>query len=101
MDYKVIWMDEAIADLKSIVLRIARDNPDAALQWGEKIREKPLTLAAHPGFGRVFVKLGRDDVRELNVPPYRIIYHVQEATRIVWILTVWHGARLEPDLKLP
>ena len=101
MDYQVIWMDEAIADLKSIVLRIAQDNPDAALRWGEKIRQKPLLLSVHPRLGHRFEKLGRDDVRELNVPPYRIIYHVQDASRTVWILAVWHGARQEPDIHLP
>ena len=93
--------DEAIADLKSIVLGIARDNPDAALRWGEKLRQKPLVLAEHPRFGRVFQKLERDDVREINVPPYRIIYHVRDATRTVWILTVWHGAREEPEISVP
>ena len=101
MDYKVIWMDEAIADLKSIVLRLAQDNPDAAVRWGEKIQQKPLALPKHPRLGRRFEKLGREDVRELGVPPYRIIYHVQDATRMVWILTVWHGARQEPDLQVP
>ena len=70
MDYQVIWMDEAIADLKSIVLRIAQDNPDAALRWGEKILQKPALLSKHPRLGRRFEKLGREDVRELgNVEP--------------------------------
>ena len=94
-------MDEAIADLKSIVLNITHDSPDIALRWGEKIRQKPFVLAAHPRFGRIFAKLDRDDVREINVPPYRIIYFVEDASRTVWILTVWHGARQEPDIQLP
>ena len=101
MDYKIIWMDEAIADLKSIVLGLAHDNRDTALRWGEKLRQKPFVLTQHPRFGRVFQKLGRDDVREVNVPPYRIIYHVHDATRTVWILTVWHGAREEPEISVP
>lgn len=101
MDYKVTWMDEALADLKSIVLRIAQNDPDVAERWGERILQKPLLLATHPRLGHRFEKLGRDDVCELNVPPYRIIYHVQDATRAVWILTVWHGARQEPDIQLP
>ena len=101
MDYQVIWMDEAIADLKSIVLRMAQDNPYAARRWGEKIRQKPLLLSEQPRLGHRFEKLGRDDVREVNVPPYRIIYFVQDATRTIWILTVWHGARQEPDISIP
>ena len=101
MDYQVIWMDEAIDDLKSIVLCIAEDHPEVAQRWGEKLRHKPLALSEHPRLGRRFKKMGREDVRELNVPPYRIIYHVQDAARKVWILTVWHGARQEPDLSIP
>ena len=101
MDYQVIWMDEAIADLKSIVLGIAQDNPDAALHWGEKLRQKSGVLAEYPRFGRIFQKLGRDDVREINVPPYRIVYHVSDVTRKVWVLTVWHGAREEPEIYWP
>ena len=94
MDYKVIWMDEAVADLKSIVLTIAHDNPDIAWRWGDKLRQKPLVLPQHPRFERVFKKLARDDVREINVPPYRIIYHVRDATRTVWIY-MYRGPCLE------
>jgi plasmid stabilization system protein ParE len=81
MDYQIIWMDEAIADLRSIVQHIANDNPDAALQWGQRLLRKPRVLSDHPRFGRLFKKLGRDDVRELNEPPYRIIYHVRDEVR--------------------
>ena len=97
MDYKVIWSDEAIEDLGKAVQDIARQNPIAAKRTGEKILKKVGVLAQFPRFGRRYAKLGRDDVREFPVPPYRVIYFVRDATRIVIILTVWHGARQEPD----
>jgi len=33
MGHKVIWTDEAIADLRQIVAHIAKDNPPAAAYW--------------------------------------------------------------------
>ena len=39
MDFKVIWSDAAIEDLREICSYISRDNPDAALRMGQGIRE--------------------------------------------------------------
>ncbi len=99
MDYKVIWDDEAIGELAAIVRRIAKNNPDAARKTGELLLQKAGLLSSFPQFGKVFKKLHREDVREISVPPYRIIYHVKAAQNCVQILTVWHGARREPDIQ--
>ena len=37
MDFKVLIADSAIADLKEIVEFVAEDNPEAAIQLGEKL----------------------------------------------------------------
>jgi len=97
MDYQVIWLDEAIDDLRKAVRYIAEDNPIAAGRTGKTFFKKVKVLAQFPRFGKVFAKLGRDDVRELPVPPYRVIYLIQDLQRIVMVLTVWHGARQEPE----
>jgi len=47
--------------------------------------------------GKIFLRLNRDDVREIPVPPYRVIYHVKDAEHVVRIMKVWHGARQEPS----
>ena len=83
MDYRIIWLDDAIGDLRKAVEYIAQYNSIAAKRTGDTILEKVQLL-------------GRDDVREIPVPPYRVIYFVQDATRVVTILTVWHGAQ-EPE----
>ena len=41
MDFKVIWSDEAITDLRGICSYIARDNPEAALRMGNRSRAQP------------------------------------------------------------
>jgi plasmid stabilization system protein ParE len=99
MDYKVIWDDEAIEELARAVRHIAQHNPSAARKTGNSILQKAGLLAKFPEMGKVFRKLNRNDVREISVPPYRIIYHIKDAEGCVQILKVWHGARREPEIK--
>jgi toxin ParE1/3/4 len=98
MDYKIIWDDEAQAELARAVHFISQDNPVAARKIGEMILQKAGLLAEFPQLGKIFRKLNRDDVREIPVPPYRIIYHVKDFERSVRILKIWHGARQEPEI---
>jgi len=58
-----------------------------------------VALNSFPNSGTFFHKLGRNDVREISVRPYRVFYRVNESQRFVYVLTVWHGARQEPDLQ--
>ena len=99
MDYKVIWDDEAIEELRQAVRFIAPNNPTAARKTGEAILQKAGILGSFPRLGKVFSKLSRDDVREIPVPPYRIFYHIKDAERTVRILKVWHGAQQEPEIR--
>jgi plasmid stabilization system protein ParE len=99
MDYKVIWDEEAIEELRQIVRHISHYNPIAARKTGETMLKKAGSLGTHPHLGKIYSKLNRDDVREIPVPPYRIFYHIKDAGRTVQILKIWHGARQEPELK--
>jgi len=99
MDYKVIWTDEAIADLREIVAFISAHNPIAAVKFGETLIQKSMILAAHPRFGRMFRKASNDTVRELVVPPYRVIYEIDDRQSTVYIRLLWHGARQEPEIR--
>jgi toxin ParE1/3/4 len=99
MGFKVIWTDEAIDDLRLLVTYIAKDNPAAALNLGEKLIQKSMLLASHPRFGKIFRELGRDNVREMAVPPYRLIYEIDDAGLKIFIRMAHHGARQEPEIK--
>lgn len=98
MDYKVIWTPQGIETLREAVEYIAQDNSSAARKMGDAILKKALLLEDFPRLGKVFAKLGRDDVREISVPPYRIIYQIRDSQQTIFVLTVWHGARQEPEL---
>jgi len=76
---------------------VAERNPDAAARLGAAILKAVGRLEQFPQLGHIFYKLGRDDVREIAVRPYRIFYRVVEQQRVVYVLTVWHGARQEPE----
>jgi len=97
MDYKIVWSERSLSNLQEIVQYIAEDNPLAAERMGDFIIKKSSLLAQFPELGSIFIKLRRPDIREIAAPPYRIIYQVLPKERIISILTVWHGARQEPD----
>lgn len=101
MDCKVLITDSAIADLTELVAYIAQDNPAAAERVGLAVVDRFLSLSRYPWLGHVIP--GQDDERwrELAAPPYRLLYFVDEAERLVYAARVWHGARGSlPNLKL-
>ncbi len=99
MGHKVIWTDEAIADLRQLVVFISQDNPAAAVKLGEALIQKSLVLASHPRLGRKLRKSPNDSVRELVVSPYRVVYEINDQSQVVYIRLLWHGARQEPEIK--
>ena len=86
------WTDRARRDLLSIGRYIAQDNPSAARQWVERLRQRTRQAAARPLAGRVVPELQRKDVREVFLRNYRIVYRVRRGT--VDVLTVFEGHRL-------
>lgn len=98
MARKVIWSDEAIADLAAIVRTIAADRPVAAEKFGLAIFTQTRRLADFPLAGRILPEENDPAVREIIVEPYRIIYEVNPDSQTVDILRVWHAARGRPEV---
>ena len=98
MDFTIIWLEDALDDLGQLVRDIAQDNPHAARKMGDTIIEKASRLGRFPRLGKVFRKLGRDEVREILVYPYRVIYEIQDSSKTIFILSLWPGARQEPHI---
>lgn len=98
MAFKIIWSEQARNDLQSIVLFIARDNPEIAASFGYLLMSKVDILTQFPQIGRVVPEENDEAVREIIFRSYRIIYKVSLAKQIVAIARVWHGARGEPDI---
>lgn len=99
MDFKVVWSEPALDDLKSITAHIAQDNRDAAERTGLEIIRHVELLSSFPFLGPVYPRGSGGVVREVVCRPYRIFYRVIETARQVEVLTIWHGARGEPGIS--
>lgn len=88
------WLPLALSDLDGIRRYIAEDDPAAARRWVTRLHARARTAASAPMAGRVVPELDRDDVREVFLRSYRIVYRMLDAE--IQILTVFEGHRLLP-----
>jgi toxin ParE1/3/4 len=94
------WTRRAKRDLLEIGDYIASDDPIAARRWIERLRARAVLAAKTPNAGRVVPEVGRDDVREVFVRTYRIVYRVM--SREIVVLTVFEGhRRFSPEDDTP
>jgi len=86
----VDWSPQARLRLAEI-LRIIRDDagPEVAAKWGERLLHAPDILTAHPYIGQSVPELGRTDIREIGIAPYRIVYRVRR--NICTVVSVRHS----------
>ncbi len=99
MDFKIVWTDSAIADLKEICDYISRDNPSAAQTTGRGILEHVKILEMFPFIGPAYPRRSSGTIREIVYGSYRIFYEVTKQPKTVSLLRIWHGARGEPNFK--
>jgi plasmid stabilization system protein ParE len=99
MDFKVIWTDSAIDDLKQICEHVSRDNPVAAEKVGRGILGHIALLERFPHIGPPYPRGSSGNIREIVYGKYRIFYETLDETMVVHILRVWHGARGAPELR--
>lgn len=71
---------------------IARDAPQVAAAFAERVLRATDRLANFPRLARVVPELGTENIREIVVSSYRVIYRIRQEE--VHLLTVHHGARL-------
>lgn len=90
--YALVWAETALSDLEAIGEFIARDDPAAAQRWVRKLMATARATTRAPFGGRRVPEVGRDDVREVFLKRYRIVYRVSAAS--CEVLTVFEGHRL-------
>ncbi|MGA3171897.1 MAG: type II toxin-antitoxin system RelE/ParE family toxin [Chthoniobacteraceae bacterium] len=98
MEFKVIWSEAALTDLRKICEWIAQDNPQAARRIGQGILDHVRILTSFPFIGPAYPRGAGGPLREIVLRSYRIFYDISESAHSVEILHVWHGAREEPEL---
>ena len=89
----VVWTPRARLRLAAH-LRTVLENAGSAVaaDWANRLLHAPDMLAHHPHLGRQVPEVGREDIRELTVPPYRILYRFRDDTCLV--LTIRHSRQL-------
>ena len=84
------WTLRAQSDLLEIARFISRDNPEAARRWVAMLRKRARAAARMPRAGRRVPELGRDDVREVVVRRYRIVYQLSPDGIVVLVVFESH-----------
>ena len=88
---KVAWARTAVVDLRNLERYIAADSAFYARRFVVRILEATRQLEAFPRSGRKVPEADQDDIRELIIQGYRIIYRLFPES--VQILTVVHGSQ--------
>ena len=95
----VIWSEPAKIDLHSIHNFIAHDSRFYAKKVIQDIREKADVLNELPNIGKMVAELNDENVRELSLYSYRIIYEIRSEE--IFVLAVVHKRRdlMAEDIK--
>jgi toxin ParE1/3/4 len=96
MGYRVALSPAGRRDLRDIVRYISLDSPERAVAFGQFLTGNVKRLAEFPELGRPVPEFGRDEIREIIIRSYRVIYRVDCADCRVDIVRFWHGARGTP-----
>lgn len=94
----VSWTTQALDDLDAICEFIARDAPRYAQLFAMQAFESIDRLEKFPHSGRVVPEINKQEIREVILGNYRIVYRLREGE--VEIITVHHGAQLLTADKL-
>jgi plasmid stabilization system protein ParE len=92
MAHRVNWSRRALQDLEGIADYIAADSPTYAGIVVKKVLDHTKTLANFPRAGRKVPEFDDENIRELMIYSYRIIYRLQ-GNRVV-IAAIVHGRRI-------
>ena len=88
------WTDQAVEDLRSIRLFIERDSPRYGRLVAERLYDATSQIELFPYSGRMVPDLNREDLRELIVGDYHIVFPVDG--EVVFLLTIYRSSRLFP-----
>ena len=99
--YEIIWTNVAETDLKDIIEYIYIDNHQNALTVLKNIKQSASNLYTLPERGRIVPELQEQGIlqyRELIIPPWRLIYRIDE--RKIYVLSVIDSRRNVEDILL-
>jgi toxin ParE1/3/4 len=92
MAQRIVWSKRAVQDLDTLTAYIAADSPAYAGVVLKNIVNQTRVLARFPRAGRKVPEFDDENMRELVVYSYRIIYRLQDDEAL--IVAVIHGKRI-------
>ena len=99
--YEIIWTNVAENDLKEIIGYISIDSHPNALTVLKNIKQSASNLYTLPERGRIVPELQAQGIlqyRELIIPPWRLVYRIDE--RKIYVLSVIDSRRNVEDILL-
>ncbi len=99
--YEIIWTNVAENDLKNIIEYILIDSHKNALITLKNIKQSATHLYTLPERGRIVPELQAQGIlqyRELIIPPWRLVYRIDE--RKIYVLSVIDSRRNVEDILL-
>lgn len=90
-DLKVFWTENAIQDLLGIKNFISQDSITRAEEWLIELYAAGENLAQFSSRGRIVPEFNQDNLRELLIEHYRLVYRIKSVS--VEIITVFEGHR--------
>ena len=96
MTFKIVLTSSANRDLEQTVAFITQNSSQAAAQWTQRIQTAIATLQEMPGRAAKIPEASHWglDYRQLLVHSHRIIFRVDEAAQTVFVVRIYHAARL-------
>ena len=93
MDWRLKWSPAALRDIEERAEQIAQDSPENAARWVESFFTAAEGLLSFPRRGRCVPEVDDlpEEIRELLVGDYRLIYLVDEP--VLLMVTMVHGSR--------
>ena len=100
MARSVVWALRARSDLRLAVAHIQSDSPAAARSFASAVIQAARSLSTLSERGRIVPELGEEEVRELLLGRYRLVYEIlPDRVAVVRLihasrdfLTAWRGS---------
>lgn len=89
--FKVVWTENSIQDLLTIKEYISNDSKDRAEMWVAELYSSAERLVNLPVRGRIVPECKQENIRELLIDNYRLVYRIKKNT--IEIVTVFEGHR--------
>lgn len=97
--FKILWTENSIQDLLAIREFISIDSSERAKIWVLELYSAGENLMTFPQRGRIVPEFNQENIRELLIENYRLVYRVKPTS--IEILTVFDGHRqlTKKDIK--